>query len=104
MEQTIEKVNKIIPEPNKNQKECIYNTLTGKYLVLAGPGTGKTFTVTRKIKYMIEQQKVDPSKILCLTFSNTASREMKTKICSNIEGDYELDIFTYHEFCLNIIE
>ena len=55
MENVLEKENtKKLPEPNAKQKECIYNTRLGKYLVLAGPGTGKTFTVTRKIKHMIE--------------------------------------------------
>ena len=54
MENVLEKEKtKKLPEPNAKQKECIYNTRLGKYLVLAGPGTGKTFTVTRKIKHMI---------------------------------------------------
>ena len=88
------------PEPNEKQQECIYNTKLGKYLVIAGPGTGKTFTVTRKIKHMIEDEGVEPEKILCLTFSNTAAREMKTKIGEK----YDVNVFTYHEFCLNIME
>lgn len=101
MENVLEKENtKKLPEPNAKQKECIYNTKLGKYLVLAGPGTGKTFTVTRKIKHMIENEGVEPQKILCLTFSNTAAREMKTKIGEN----YDVNVFTYHEFCLNIME
>ena len=101
MENVLEKENtKKLPEPNMKQKECIYNTRLGKYLVLAGPGTGKTFTVTRKIKHMIENEGVEPQKILCLTFSNTAAREMKTKIGEN----YDVNVFTYHEFCLNIME
>ena len=101
MENVLEKENtKKLPEPNTKQKECIYNTRLGKYLVLAGPGTGKTFTVTRKIKHMIENEGVEPQKILCLTFSNTAAREMKTKIGEN----YDVNVFTYHEFCLNIME
>jgi len=89
-----------VPTPNEKQRECIYNTNLGKYLVIAGPGTGKTFTVTNKIKHMIEDDKIDPEKILCLTFSSTAAREMKIKIGEN----YPVDIFTYHEFCLNIIQ
>ncbi len=101
MEDLLEKDKKTkFPEPNERQRECIYNTRYGKYLVLAGPGTGKTFTVTRKIKHMIENDGVEPEKILCLTFSNTAAREMKTKIGQN----YDVNVFTYHEFCLNIME
>ena len=101
MEKVLDKVEATkLPEPNAKQKECIYNTRLGKYLVIAGPGTGKTFTVTRKIKYMIEDEGVEPEKILCLTFSNTAAREMKTKIGEK----YDVNVFTYHEFCLNIME
>ena len=101
MEKVMEEKNiKNLPVPNEKKKECIYNTKVGKYLVIAGPGTGKTFTVTNKIKHMIEEDKVVPEKILCLTFSNTAAREMKTKI----NEKSEVNIFTYHEFCLNIMD
>ena len=100
MEKIFEEKDVKLPQPNEKQKECIYDTKTGKYLVIAGPGTGKTFTVTRKIKHMIEDEGVEPQKILCLTFSNTAAREMKTKIGEK----YEVNVFTYHEFCLNIMK
>ena len=101
MEKVLEKEKiKFLLEPNEVQKRCINETKNGKYLVVAGPGTGKTFTVTRKIKNMIENQQVAPEKILCLTFSSTAAREMKNKIGE----DYAVDVYTYHEFCLNIIK
>ncbi len=101
MEKLLEKdTGKYVPEPNDAQKKCIYEEKSGKHLVIAGPGTGKTFTVTRRIKYLIENKGVEPERILCLTFSNTAAREMKAKI-----GDeYDVNVFTYHEFCLNIME
>lgn len=85
--------------PNEQQQMCI-DSVNGKFLVLAGPGTGKTFTVTRRIKHMVEDLDIEPDKILCLTFSNTAAREMKNKIGQN----YDIDIYTYHEFCLDIIK
>ena len=66
-------------KPNEQQQMCI-DSVNGKFLVLAGPGTGKTFTVTRRINHMIEDLDIEPNKILCLTFSNTAAREMKNKI------------------------
>ena len=100
MEKMLEEKVVKLPEPNEMQKKCIYDTKTGKYLVIAGPGTGKTFTVTHKIKHMIEDEGIEPEKILCLTFSNTAAREMKTKIGEK----YDVNVFTYHEFCLNIME
>ena len=89
----------LVIRPNAQQQMCI-DSVNGKFLVLAGPGTGKTFTVTRRIKHMVEDLDIEPSKILCLTFSNTAAREMKNKIGQN----YDIDVYTYHEFCLDIIK
>lgn len=93
------KGNLAVIRPNEQQQMCI-NSVNGKFLVLAGPGTGKTFTVTRRIRHMVEDLDIDPEKILCLTFSNTAAREMKNKIGQN----YDIDVYTYHEFCLDIIK
>ena len=50
-------------KPNKKQQECIEQT-EGPVMVLAGPGTGKTFTVTKRIKYMLEKG-IAPESILC---------------------------------------
>ena len=63
---------------NKKQQECIDN-IEGKYLVLAGPGTGKTFSVIQRIKNMINKG-IEPKKILCLTFSDAAAGEMKSRL------------------------
>ena len=60
-------------KPNLKQQECI-DTLKGSVMVLAGPGTGKTFTVIERIKNMLDNN-IDPSKILCLTFSDAAAGE-----------------------------
>ena len=65
-------------KPNAKQQECIDN-IEGKYLVLAGPGTGKTFTMIQRIKSMIERG-VAPEKLLCLTFSDAAAYEVKTRL------------------------
>lgn len=88
--------------PNEEQRKCIEN-LDGSYLVLAGPGTGKTTTVVHRIKYMLEQNK-DPEKILCLTYSDAAAGEMKSKL-DKIMGEVEspINIYTFHSFCNEII-
>ena len=90
-------------EPNEQQRKCIEN-IEGKYLVLAGPGTGKTYTITQRIKYMIEKG-VNPSEILCLTFTDAATTEMKTRIEKEFNKlSLDINIFTYHSFCTQIIE
>ena len=88
--------------PNQKQQECIDN-IYGKYLVLAGPGTGKTFTVIQRIKNILNN-KIDPKKILCLTFSDTAAKEMKERLNKEIKNINDINIYTYHSFCLNLIE
>ena len=61
--------------PNKKQQECIDN-LKGKYLVLVGPGRGKTFTIIERIKNLLSKG-VEPEQILCLTYTDAACNEMK---------------------------
>ena len=80
------------------QEECI-NEHEGKWLVIAGPGTGKTYTVTERIKKMTENG-IAPESILCLTFSDTAAREMRIRVGE----ENPIDVFTFHSFCLNIMQ
>ena len=90
------------PTPNKKQQECIDN-IEGKYLVLAGPGTGKTFTIIERIKSML-QKGIEPSKILCLTFTEAAATEMKSRLEKDLTKlDTGVNIYTYHGFCNEII-
>ncbi len=93
--------------PNIRQLECI-NNIDGIWLVLAGPGTGKTFTIIQRIFEMIKRG-VNPSGILCLTFTDAASGEMKVRLEKLLkENDIKLvdepKIKTYHSFCSEIIE
>lgn len=85
------------------QKKCVDN-IKGKYLVLAGPGTGKTFTLIQRIKKMIELG-IKNEKILCLTFTDAAANEMKKRIEEELDTiSSDIDIFTYHSFCNKILE
>ncbi len=90
------------PEPQGVQLECVKNTL-GKLLILAGPGTGKTFTIIHRIKNIIKEG-TTPDKILCLTFSEAAANEMRKRIEAELENNNcEINIYTYHAFCNEII-
>lgn len=89
--------------PNEKQMECIKN-LVGSVMVLAGPGTGKTFTIIQRIKYMLEQG-IKPDSILCLTFSDAAAGEMRTRLIKEMGVlASSVDIYTYHSFCNDIIK
>ena len=93
---------KLAFEPNEKQKECI-RTIEGSVMVLAGPGTGKTFTIIQRIKYMLETG-ILPQTILCLTYSEAAANEMKARLVKEIGNIASaVSVNTYHAFCNEII-
>ena len=59
---------------NESQLDAI-NTTKGPLLIIAGPGTGKTFTLINRALNMIVNEKVNPSKILFATFTEKAAHE-----------------------------
>lgn len=72
-------------------------------LVEAGPGTGKTQTLTSRVASLLDEG-VDPRKILLLTFSNKAAAEMADRIAKrNREGAAAMWIGTFHSFGLDIV-
>jgi DNA helicase-2/ATP-dependent DNA helicase PcrA len=90
------------PCPQGTQLECV-NKLDGKLLILAGPGTGKTFTLIHRIKNIIKSG-VHPEKILCLTFSDAAATEMRTRIEEELNNhNCGINVYTYHAYCNDII-
>ncbi|MFP8958077.1 UvrD-helicase domain-containing protein [Natrialbaceae archaeon A-CW3] len=92
--------------PNENQQELIDST-DGIYVVDAGAGTGKTFTVTRRYAAIIDQDDVDPADVLLVTFTNNAATEMKDRIVT--QSDYgmrelsDAPIQTFHSLCNDIL-
>ena len=81
---------------DNNQKEAIYSEEVNT-LVLAGAGSGKTLTIMGKIKYLIEEKRINPKEILCISFTNDTVNNLKDKI------KYDIDIFTFHKLALEII-
>lgn len=71
--------------------------------LVAGPGTGKTRVMTRRIAYLIEEVGVDPSSILALTFSRAAAQELRERLellLGEETGDCPA-VFTLHAFALS---
>lgn len=95
----------LIPKikPNKRQQEAI-DILKGSVMLLAGPGTGKTFTVINRIEKMLSEG-INPSSVLCLTFSDAAASEMRQRLIKKMGVTASsVDIYTYHSFCNDIIK
>ena len=76
-------------------------TVEGPLLVLAGPGSGKTRTVTHRIAYMLEQG-IPPWRILAITFTNKASREMAERVEQLAPGS-RVWVSTFHKFCARLL-
>lgn len=67
-------------------------------LVVAGAGSGKTLTIVSKIKYLIEKKNVNPSDILCISFTNEAVNSLVNKI-----QNVNVNVFTFHKLSLNVL-
>lgn len=78
-------------------------TLDGPVLILAGAGSGKTRTITYRIANLI-QQGVKPWKILALTFTNKAAREMQSRVERLVGGEAtDMWLGTFHSVCVRIL-
>ncbi|MEW5571481.1 ATP-dependent helicase [Rossellomorea marisflavi] len=91
------------------QKKAV-ETTEGPLLIIAGPGSGKTFTLVERILYLIENKQVQPENILVATFTEKAANELVTRISNrlheaNIKFNLnEMYVGTIHSLCLRILE
>ena len=74
-------------------------------LIQAGPGTGKTRTLTARIAWLVSDQNVSPESILALTFTNKAARELAHRIKAFMpQGEGQVMAATFHGFCLKMLK
>jgi DNA helicase-2/ATP-dependent DNA helicase PcrA len=88
---------------NATQRKAVMHT-KGPSLILAGPGSGKTHTLTYKIAYLLETMQVPTRQILALTFTNKAARSMRSRL-SQLIGDevQRLWMGTFHSLFSRIL-
>jgi uncharacterized protein (TIGR00375 family) len=77
---------------------------SGPLLISAGPGTGKTRTLTHRIAYLIRERAAAPDGILAVTFTAKAADEMRERLEVLLGTDAPLPwVMTFHSFCLKLL-
>ena len=94
----------ILKDLNVEQRAIVKN-INGSYLVLSGPGSGKTRCLVSRTQYMIRNN-IDPASILLFTFTNKAANEIRERIQEAVEASAaeKITIGTYHSVCLRILK
>ena len=97
-------VKNLLKGMNPEQEKAVKAT-EGPLLIMAGAGSGKTRVLTHRIAYLVVEKEVYPSKILAITFTNKAAREMRERIdglLGNGTGQ-SMWVSTFHSMCVRIL-
>ena len=88
---------------NAAQIEAISHE-SGPVMCLAGPGSGKTFVLTRHIRYLIKEKHIEPHHILVITFSKASAVEMQKRFVALMNDEYYPVRFgTFHSIFFHML-
>src|SRR5438105_3764977 len=93
----------ILQDLNPPQREAV-TTVDGPLLILAGPGSGKTRVIAHRIAYLVMEEDVGPWRIISVTFTNKAAREMRERVVAHL-GDVASDVVlgSFHSICARML-
>jgi len=96
--------NPILDSLNPQQKKAV-TFGNGPLLILAGAGSGKTRVITHRVAYLIQEKKINPQNILCITFTNKAAQEMRQRLITILGQSNSPIPFagTFHSFCARVL-
>lgn len=89
---------------NDRQSEAVQTT-QGPLLIMAGAGSGKTRVLTHRIAHLIQDLNIYPWRILAITFTNKAAREMRERIAQLVDAEVAKEIWvsTFHALAVRIL-
>jgi DNA helicase II / ATP-dependent DNA helicase PcrA len=89
---------------NEPQKRAVTAT-DGPLLILAGPGSGKTRVITHRMAYLVQHEQISPWRILGVTFTNKAAKEMRERLekLVGVSESKEMTIGTFHAICARVL-
>lgn len=103
-------ISKTVQEPAKNYgldefQEAAVKDNNSRVLITAGPGSGKTTVLTRRIAYLINEHNIKPENCLAITFTRKAAQEMRSRLSLLLPQKSSLiNIHTFHSLCLLILK
>ena len=89
--------------PSNSQSKAI-NHGEGPMLVLAGPGSGKTFTIIQRILNLIHEKHIKPENILVISFSKASTLELKQRFQKAFESEKQVNFSTFHACFFHILK
>ncbi|UCF94375.1 MAG: UvrD-helicase domain-containing protein [Desulfobacterales bacterium] len=93
----------IVSHLNEEQRYAVEHP-GGPLLIVAGPGTGKTRTLTHRIAYLIARKGISPENVLAVTFTNKAAQEMRERLHALLGPNSKLPLVaTFHAFCFKVL-
>ena len=96
-------INRLLEGLNDRQREAAL-AADGPVLVVAGPGTGKTKTLTVRLAYLLAEQQVAPEALLAVTFTTRAAREMRERLERLVGSQADrVCLGTFHSLCFQLL-
>ena len=88
---------------NQQQKDAVLQSIDHNVVLLAGAGSGKTFTIVKRTEYLISDLGVNPENIMLVTFTNKAANEIRERMNKLSPDAYKMWIGTFHRICTRLL-